>query len=455
MSAPAPTPAAPPAGPVAAGRPPGPGQPPGGPAVADSPAGRDAAALAPRSWKTPVLCGVFSLAVLVGFTLGSAAGSASRVSLNTGNSRLGTLAFSLPTRPSLITLGLVAAVLTGLAGWLVAGRRRVPTWLPVGLGLAVVPAFLVWAVSGKDYPLQFTSLLSGALFLSVPLVFGALSGCVCEHVGVINVAIEGQLLAGAFLAAVVGSATRNPWLGLLAAPVAGAAVGSLLAVFAVRYWVDHIIVGVVLNVLVTGVTSYLFSTVLARHGEFSVPTSLPTWRLPLLAEIPVAGPVLFNQNALTYLMFAAVVFFQVYLFRSRWGLRLRACGEHPAAAAAVGIKVNRTRVRNTILGGAVAGLGGAYFTVAAGLAFGKEMSAGRGYIALAAMILGGWKPKGAVVAALLFGFADNLQNALGVVGVRIPSQFMLMAPYLVVVFAVAGIVGHVRAPEAEGKPYQA
>jgi len=142
------------------------------------------------------------------------------------------------------------------------------------------------------------------------------------------------------------------------------------------------------------------------------------------------------------------------LFRSRWGLRMRACGEHPKAADTVGIKVNATRVRNTILGGAIAGLGGAFFTVANNLAFGKEMSAGRGYIALAAMILGGWKPRGAIVAALLFGFADNLQNALGVVGVPIPSQFMLMAPYLVTIFAVAGIVGKVRPPAAEGIPYK-
>jgi len=415
----------------------------------------DASALKPISWKATIACGVFSLVVLLGFTLGSAAGATSGVTINTGNSWLGTPTVNLPTRPSMIVLGLVALALSGLIGWRAATRRPASAWLPIGVGAAVVVAFLIWAVGGKSLPLQFTSLLSGALFLSVPLVFGALSGCICEHVGVINVSIEGQLLAGAFLAAVVGSVTRNAWLGLAAAPIAGALVGVLLAIFAVRYWVDHIIVGVVLNVLVTGLTSYLFSTILQRHqATFSVPTTLPKWRIPLLAQIPVLGPVLFNQNVLTYVMFLAVIVLQIYLFRSRWGLRLRACGEHPEAADTVGIKVNRTRFRNVVLGGAVAGLGGAYFTVAAGLAFGKDMSAGRGFIALAAMILGGWKPKGAIVAALLFGFADNLQNSLGVVGVQIPSQFMLMAPYLVTIFAVAGIVGRVRAPAAEGKPYK-
>jgi simple sugar transport system permease protein len=337
---------------------------------------------------------------------------------------------------------------------LVVWRKHLNTWFAILFGAAFVFAFLLWAVAGKSNPLQVTSLLSGALFLSVPLIFGAMSGCVCEHVGVINVSIEGQLLAGAFLGAVVGAVTGNPWIGLIAAPVAGALIGCLLALFAVRYWVDHIIVGVVLNVLVTGLTSYLFSTVLNGRAVFQMAVSLPKWQVPLLSEIPVLGTVLFDQSVLTYIMYVVVIVLQIMLFKSRWGLRMRACGEHPRAADTVGIKVNKTRILNTILGGAIAGLGGAYFTLAAGLAFGKEMSAGRGYIALAAMILGGWKPKGAIAAALLFGFADNLQNALGVIGVAVPSQFMLMAPYLVTILAVAGIVGKVRAPAQEGTAYK-
>jgi simple sugar transport system permease protein len=392
---------------------------------------------------------------LLGFGLSAEAGETSLISIATGAPGLGSPSFELPTLASVIVLGLIQLALAGWAWRRASQRAKAGIWLPAVFGVALVISFLLWAVAGRGYAIQFTSLLSGALFLSVPLVFGALAGCVCEHVGVINVAIEGQLLAGAFLAAVVGSATGNPWLGLICAPLAGALVGALLALFAVRYWVDHIIVGIVLNVLVTGLTSYLFSTVLSNNtAVFSNPTQLPRWPIPLLSQIPVLGPVLFDQNVLVYLMYIAVAAFHVMLFKSRWGLRMRACGEHPKAADTVGIKVNATRIRNTILGGAVAGLGGAYFTVAAGLAFGKEMSAGRGFIALAAMILGGWKPKGAILAALLFGFADNLQNALGVVGVAIPSQFMLMAPYLVTVFAVAGLVGRVRAPAAEGVAYK-
>ena len=415
----------------------------------------------PRSWKLPIGLTIFTLAAVFGFCLTTSWDAVSRVSVTTGNRWLGTISLTLPSMESILILTLVMAVLAGATWWAcitrttAVGKLRIGSGVAIVFGICFVLAFLLWAVAGRGAALQFTSLLSGALFLSVPLVFGAMAGAVCEHVGVIDVAIEGQLLAGAFLAAVVGSTTGNPWIGLVCAPIAGALVGSLLALFAVRYWVDHIIVGVVLNVFVTGLTSYLFSTVLTRNtAVFSMAVKLPTWRIPLLSEIPVVGPILFAQNVLVYIMYVAVIVLQILLFKSRWGLRLRACGEHPRAADTVGIRVNRTRVVNTILGGAIAGLGGAYFTVANGLAFGKQMSAGRGYIALAAMILGGWKPGGALAAALLFGFADNLQNALGVVGVEVPSQFMLMAPYLVTVFAVAGLVGRVRAPAMEGKPYK-
>ena len=417
--------------------------------------------LLPRSWKLPIALSLFTIVSFLGFCLTVDSGAASNVAIMTGNSRLGTINLSLPSLSVLLVLSVAMAALTIFAWWATAtrtqklGRIRINSWLGILFGTLFVLAFLLWAVSGRGAALQFTSLLSGALFLSIPLIFGSMAGTVCERVGVINVSIEGQLLAGAFFAAVMGAVTQNPWVGLVCAPIAGAIIGSLLALFAVRYWVDHIIVGVVLNVLVAGLTSYLFSTVLTRSPVISgMPVKLPVWKIPLLSEIPVIGPVLFAQNVLVYIMYIAVIVLQIMLFKSKWGLRLRSCGEHPRAADTVGIKVNKTRVINTILGGAIAGLGGAYFTVANGLAFGKNMSGGRGYIALAAMILGGWKPKGALVAALLFGFADNLQNSLGVVGVEVPSQFMLMAPYLVTIFAVAGLVGRVRPPAMEGKPYK-
>ncbi|MFH6689637.1 ABC transporter permease [Cellulosimicrobium funkei] len=414
---------------------------------------RAAKPLPPISWKAPVAYGVIGLLALVFFALLPAGGQQTTFRLSTVKDFFQIEPITVSSTGAALFLSILALLLAGLSFWAARDRRKVGVWLPIVYGVAVVFAFLSWAGAGKS-AIPLTGLLQGSLFLAVPLVFGALSGVLCERVGIINIAIEGQLLAGAFLAAVVASLTSSAYAGLIAAPIAGALVGVLLVIFSVKYWVNQIIVGVVLNVLVVGVTSYLYSTVLsADPATWNSRNPLPVIEIPVLSQIPVVGPVLFRQTLLVYLMYVVVILLQVFLFRSRWGLRLRAVGEHPKAADTVGIKVNATRVRNTILGGAVAGLGGAFFTVAAGLAFGKEMTGGKGFIALAAMILGRWNPVGALVAALLFGFSDNLQTVLGIVGTPIPSQIMLMTPYVVTIFAVAGLVGRVRPPAAEGIPY--
>jgi ABC-type uncharacterized transport system permease subunit len=409
--------------------------------------------LPPISWRAPIAYTVIGLLSLVFFALLPSGGQQTTFRLSTTGDFFQIAPVTVSSTGAALLLSILALLLAGLSFWAARDRRKVGIWLPIVFGVLVVFAFLAWAGAGKS-AIPLTGLLQGSLFLAVPLVFGALSGVLCERVGIINIAIEGQLLAGAFLAAVVASLTSSAYAGLIAAPIAGALVGVLLVLFSVKYWVNQIIVGVVLNVLVVGVTSYLYSTVLtADPGTWNTRTPLPVLEIPVLSQIPVIGPVLFRQTLLVYIMYAVVVLLQIFLFRSRWGLRLRAVGEHPKAADTVGIKVNATRVRNTILGGAVAGLGGAFFTVAAGLAFGKEMTGGKGFIALAAMILGRWNPVGALVAALLFGFSDNLQTVLGIVGTPIPSQIMLMTPYVVTIFAVAGLVGRVRPPAAEGIPY--
>ncbi|HSP61223.1 MAG TPA: ABC transporter permease [Ornithinimicrobium sp.] len=359
--------------------------------------------------------------------------------------------------PSLVTLVLLSLVMAGAAVWAFLrhrAHRPLPAWAHVLVGVAFIAAFLTYVGAGRSSVIPMVSLLAGALALSVPLVFGAMSGVICERSGVINIAIEGQLLFGAFAAAMVGSAVGSGYAGLLAAPVAGAAVGGLLAWFAVAYRVNQIIVGVVLNTLIIGLTGFLFSTLLSDNKAlWNTRMPLPRLPIPLLSEIPVVGPVLFDQTVLVYLMYAMVFLLQFMLFRSRWGLRTRAVGEHPKAADTVGIKVNRRRVLNVIMGGAVAGLGGAFFTVGSGLAFGREMSAGQGYIALAAMILGKWNPKLAVLAALLFGFSKNLGNVLSTIGSSVPSELLLMLPYVITILAVAGFVGRVRPPAANGTPY--
>ena len=352
----------------------------------------------------------------------------------------------------LIAAGIVAAVTT--VALVRAMRRREGTaWVSVLMGVGFVVAFLAWAGAGRNGVIPLVTILSSALGLSVPLVYGSLAGIIGERSGTINIAIEGQLLGGAFLGAVVASACSSPWAGLFAAPVAGVLVALLLALFGLRYRVNQIVVGVVLNVLVSGLTGFLFSTFLSSSPSLNRALRLPTLAVPILSRIPIIGPVLFRQTILVYLMYVAVAVLSAMLFRSRWGLRLRACGEHPKAADTVGINVIRTRVANPALAGALAGLGGAFFTVGSGLSFDNDMTAGNGYIALAAMILGAWRPLGSLGAALLFGFATSVAQTLPIIGSSVSPDIISMIPYIVTILAVAGFVGKVRAPAAEGVPY--
>ena len=408
-----------------------------------------------RSWALPITLGVIGVLSLLVFGLRTPSGVTTTFAFARPTDFVTIPNLTVPSAPTAILLSLVAIAIAAYCGWAVHTARRFPMGAAIVYGVAVLGALLTWAGAGKESTnIQVTGLLTGALVLSVPLVFGALAGVLCERSGIINIAIEGQLLAGAFLGAVVASATGNPYLGLVAAPVAGALVGWVLSVFSVKYWVNQIVVGVVLNVLVIGITNFLFGTLLRENPDLNQSVPLSRIAIPGLSAIPVIGPTLFNHTVLVYIMYVTVAVLSVMLFRSRWGLRVRAVGEHPKAADTVGIKVNRTRVRNTILGGAIAGLGGAFFTVASGLAFGQEMTSGAGYIALAAMILGRWRPTGALAAALLFGFANSLKDQLGIIGSSIPSQFLAMLPYLATILAVAGFVGHARPPAAEGIPYK-
>ncbi|ERH24967.1 branched-chain amino acid ABC transporter, permease protein [Actinomyces johnsonii F0542] len=352
----------------------------------------------------------------------------------------------------LIAAGIVAAV-TAVALVRAMHRREGTAWVSVLMGVGFVVAFLAWAGAGRNGVIPLVTILSSALGLSVPLVYGSLAGIIGERSGTINIAIEGQLLGGAFLGAVVASACSSPWAGLFAAPVAGVLVALLLALFGLRYRVNQIVVGVVLNVLVSGLTGFLFSTFLSSSPSLNRALRLPTLAVPILSRIPIIGPVLFRQTILVYLMYVAVAVLSAMLFRSRWGLRLRACGEHPKAADTVGINVMRTRVANLALAGALAGLGGAFFTVGSDLSFDNDMTAGNGYIALAAMILGAWRPLGSLGAALLFGFATSVAQTLPIIGSSVSPDIISMIPYIVTILAVAGFVGKVRAPAAEGVPY--
>ena len=369
--------------------------------------------------------------------------------------------------PDIVTAGapivwVLAAVTIAITAWTILATTRRMTcsaWARVGgmvlVGLSTILGFLFYAGSDSTGAVTLTSTLVSTVAISTPLIFGSLSGVVSERVGVVNIAIEGDLLVGAFAGVMAASYFQMPYAGVIAAPLAGAALGALLALFSVKCGVDQIIVGVVLNVLALGLTTFLYGTVM-KETPGSLNTnqfSLSPIKIPGLAEIPVIGPVLFNQTILVYLMYAAVIALAFFLFRSRWGLRLRACGEHPRAADTVGINVGRTRTLNTILGSAFAGLGGAFFTIGSGLAFTDNISAGNGYIALAAMILGKWNPVGAMGAAVMFGFAQALARMLPNIEPAIPADLVSMIPYVVTIVAVAGFVGKPRAPAAENVPY--
>lgn len=312
-------------------------------------------------------------------------------------------------------------------------------------------AFLAWAAAGSSFSLL--GMLRTTVSAATPIAFGGLSGVMCERVAVINIGIEGMLLSGAFMAAFVGTLT-NPWVGLAAATASGGILALGLAVLAIRYRVDQIIAGVVINIFALGLTSFLSSQILVENSErFNRPGVLQAYRIPLLADIPVIGPVLFNQNLFVYSLWIIVILTTYGLFRTRWGLRSRAVGEHPKAADTLGINVYRMRYLNVFLGGLIAGFGGAYFTLGSVGAFNENMTAGRGFIGLAAMIFGRWHPVGALAAAMVFGFADSLQVRLGILDVGIPSDFLLMAPYIVTIIVVAGVVGRARPPAADGQPY--
>jgi len=353
-------------------------------------------------------------------------------------------------------LGWVAGILLlAIAGYSLSfalKNRKTPLWVSVIYGAIGVVALLGWLAAGNSVPLTF--IIGTALVLAVPIMLGAMGGLMCERVGVTNIAIEAQLLTGAFMAAVVSSITDNFFFGLASAMIGGALVSMVLAVFAIKYLAQQIIVGVVLNVLMIGVTNFLYQQWLTEDGEnVNFPGTLDIIKIPFLSDIPVIGPVIF-ENRIT--VFAALIFVPTLyfiLFKTKLGLRARAVGEHPLAADTVGINVGRTRFWWVTLGGMSAGLGGAALTIGNAGAFGREMAGGFGFIALAVVILGRWHPISAALAALLFGFSIILRVWANQVSPGIPTDFITMVPYLVTIIAVVGFVGQSRPPKALAIPY--
>ena len=395
-----------------------------------------------------ILIGVL---IFVAFGLGADGGVQSRLGMNPVREETFVTLPDLvvPSAATAYTLAVVCMFLGGIQ--LARGFEKRMNMVLGVVAVIFVFTFLVWAA--RDRSLNLLGMLQSTVLRSVPITFGALAGVLCERSGVINIAIEGMLLSSAFAASLVASVTDSLWMGLLAGALVGGLVAWVLAVLSIRYVVNQIVGGTVINILALGLTSYLTGQFLQKNEALNTPGRFQNIEIPGLSNVPFVGPILFDNNIFVYLMFAIVAITFFGLYYTRWGLRVRAVGEHPQAADTVGIRVLFTRYRNVILGGVVAGIGGAYFSLGAVGRFEEGMTAGRGFIGLAAMIFGRWNPIGALGAALIFGFADSLQVKLNILRVGIPTEFLAMAPYLVTILIVAGAAHRVRPPAADGEPY--
>ncbi len=356
---------------------------------------------------------------------------------------------SVPSAGSLWFLAGVLAFL-GTTQFMRGFQAKTTIYLGIGFGVFVL-AMMVWASSGQQFSL--VSMLVATVARSTPIALGALSGILCERSGVVNIGIEGMLLGGAFTGVVMGSVLGG-WVGLVAATLTGGILALLLAVLAVNFRVDQIIIGVVINILVLGLTSFLTNQVLVNNPSLNDAPVFPAIKIPVLGAIPIIGPMFFNQTIIVYGMFVLVALTTFFLFRTRWGLRTRSVGENPKAADSLGISVSKVRYLAVIYGGMVGGFAGAWFTLGTVGRFDEGMTGGRGFIGLAAMIFGGWNPIGAFFASLVFGFSDSLQEKFAVLGNPIPTEFLGMAPYLVTIIVVAGLVGRSRPPAADGQPFE-
>jgi len=318
----------------------------------------------------------------------------------------------------------------------------------IGIIIALIGLVLV-TISYMRNPQITEAVLASTVRQATPLVLGAMCGLIGERSGVINIGIEGQMLMAAFIGFLVNVWTGNLFVAVMAGILAGAVMGAVLAFMSVTLKIDQIIGGTVINILALGLTGYFYQVGLSTEGK------LQPIDLGFLADIPLIGPVLFDNPPITYTAIVLVFVLQYVLFRTKWGLRTRAVGEHPRAADTVGINVYFMRYANVIIGGGIAGLAGAFLSLEAVGSFERGMTNGRGFVALAVMIFGKWTPLGSWGAALLFGFASAMQTQLQFGGrINIPHQFIGMLPYLLTIVVLAGFVGKARPPAADGVPYE-
>jgi len=357
-----------------------------------------------------------------------------------------------------VVAAIASAVVAGLQ-FLRGAAFRWRRWLLV-LIAPWITALLADLLGGK--PAILTNVVGGSLELASPIAMAAMAGILSERSGMFNIALEGKMLIGAFTASVVSSvafiATGNVLLatlvGITAAMAAAGLTGLLLAWLGIRHNVNQIIAGTVINIGAVGITNFIFLRVLQHNTELNSPPSVQPFNLPFLSDLPVLGPILFSAKPYVYVGYVLVIVLTYMIYRTRWGLRLRASGEKPAAAGTVGINVLAIRYRALIFAGLISGLAGSYLSLATAGSFQMQMTAGKGFIGLAAMIFGAWHPVGAFFASLVFGFADTIQSLLSILGVGVAPQLLNSVPYVVTIVVVAGVVGRVRGPASAGQPYE-
>ncbi|HOV63084.1 MAG TPA: ABC transporter permease [Spirochaetia bacterium] len=299
-----------------------------------------------------------------------------------------------------------------------------------------------------------SNLLIATVRLSTPITLAAIGATICERSGVVNIAMEGIMIVGAFFATLVTFVTGSPWLGILGGVISGGLFSLIHAVATVSLHLDHTVSGAVLNILAFGIARYFMVMVFGHPGTTDpIPHSLVEYQyaIPLLSKIPLIGEALFNQTPIVYMSFILVILFSLFLNRTKTGLHIRAAGEHPLALETIGVSVYRMRYLGVLISGFASGLAGAYLSIENNVSFTEGMTNGKGFIALAAMISGGWTPVGAFLASLFFGFADALQVRFQVMKlVQVPSELFIIFPYVATVAAVAGFVRKSRAPKADG-----
>ena len=357
---------------------------------------------------------------------------------------------TLPVQP---TLYILIAVVVFLGAWQFARGTRSIGWIVGIVVFCFIASFLIWAT--KDNSFSLVGMMASSMVSATPIALAALCGVISERAAVVNIGIEGIMLITAQTAVVSATLTHNIYIGLLVAIVTGALVAGLHAVLVIRFKMDQIVSGTAINILGTGGTSFVAKFYLAKQIDLlNNSDTFPIIPVPFFSKIPIIGPVLFQDNLIFYLTLLLVAVIYILLFYTPWGLRTRAVGEHPKAADTLGINVYLMRYVNVIIGGMIAGIGGAYFTIGSVGRFDQNMTNGKGFIGLAAMIFGNWNPMGAYLASLLFGFADSLQVKMQILSVPIPSEFLAMAPYIVTIIVLTGVVGRAIPPAADGKPYE-